>query len=149
MNITRFEPWNLVNVLHRNLDDVVTGRVGSGPLNTGNGIAGGWIPAVDIIEENTRYVMRADLPGVKPADIDISLEKDVLTVSGDKSLDAREDSDTVQLSERCSGAFRRRFTLPETADGEEISASFVNGTLEVIIPKQPTLEPRRIAVKAA
>lgn len=149
MNITRFEPWNLLNVLHRDLDDVVAGRTG---LRTTNGQTNppvDWIPAVDVVEEKTRYVMRADVPGVTPEDIDISLEKGVLVVAGERSSATGEDTDTIRLSERMSGAFRRRFTLPESADGEDISASYVNGTLEVVIPKQAKIEPRRIAVKAA
>ena len=78
MNIARFEPWGVVDLLHRDLDRLAARRL---PLNDTDGAVTDWVPAVDIIEEKDRFVLRADLPGVQPADIDVSMDAGVLSVS--------------------------------------------------------------------
>lgn len=138
MNITLFEPRSIVDKLNRDLN-LVTSR------NPGKR----WVPAVDIIEERDRFLLRADVPGVSAADIDVSMEGGVLSVSGERHTEERKEDSGVQRIERTTGRFLRRFTLPETADAEGISAKTQNGILEVTIPKLPEIQPRRIAVKAA
>ena len=96
-----------------------------------------------------RFLLRADVPGVAPADIDISMENGVLTVSGERRTEKHEEAEGVRRFERVSGRFYRRFTLPETADADGIVAKSANGILEVSIPKQPEVQPRRITVEAA
>ncbi len=149
MNITRFEPWSLINLLHQDLDQIAGRRFGlAGSDHNGSSVAD-WIPAVDIVEEKDRYVLRADVPGVKPEDIDVNMENGILTVSGERHQDSTEEAQGMRRVERVSGKFYRRFTLPDTADAEEISARSANGILEVIIPKQPQVLARKITVKAA
>jgi len=138
MNITLFEPWSIVDKLNRDLN-LVTSR------NPGKR----WVPAVDIIEERDRFLLRADVPGVSAADIDISMDGGVLSVSGERHAEERKEDSGVQRIERITGRFLRRFTLPETADAEGISAKTQDGILEVTIPKLPEIQPRRITVKAA
>ena len=149
MNISRFEPWGLVNVLHRDLDQIAARRFGlANAEDNGHSIAD-WVPAVDIIEEKGQFVLRADLPGVKPDDIDVNMEDGVLSVSGQRINETSDDAEGVQRLERSSGKFYRRFSLPETANPEEISAKSENGILEVVIPKQARVKARRITVETA
>ncbi len=108
-----------------------------------------WIPAVDIFEEKDRFVVRADIPGVDPADIDVNMDGGILSISGERHAEDRSDVDGVSRYERATGRFSRRFTLPEFADADGIKALSQNGILEISIPKQPEIQPRRITVKAA
>jgi HSP20 family protein len=107
-----------------------------------------WVPAVDIREEDSRFVLRADLPGVDPKDIEVTMDDGVLTLRGKRELEQREEREGYRRVERVTGQFFRRFTLPDTADSEAISAKSLQGVLEVSIPKQPKLQPRRITVEA-
>jgi HSP20 family protein len=101
MKIARFEPWSTIDLLHRDLN-----RAGS------QGTTAGWVPAVDIIEEKGRFLLRADVPGVNAADIDVSMDAGVLTVSGVRHAEERAEDVGVQRTERSTGRFLRRFTLP-------------------------------------
>jgi len=149
MNVTRFEPWSLINLLHQDLDQIAGRRFGVGGHDNNGSSVADWVPAVDILEEKERYVLRADVPGVNPEDIDVNMENGVLCVSGERQQDSSEEAEGMRRVERVSGKFYRRFNLPDTADAGEISARSANGILEIIIPKQPAVRARRITVKAA
>lgn len=146
MNIARFEPWTFVDLLRRDLDRLSDPRRTVG--NDHDSVAD-WIPAVDIFEEKDRYVLRADVPGVDPKDINVSMDNGVLNVSGERRAEARSEEAGAQRIERVSGRFFRHFTLPESTDAEGITAKCSNGILEVAIPKLPEVQARRIAVEAA
>lgn len=107
-----------------------------------------WIPLVDIKEEAKQFVIYADLPGVNPEDIDVQMDKGILTIKGERRLESQRDSDSESFSriERRHGSFHRRFALPDSADPEGISASGHNGVLQIVIPKRPETTPRRIPV---
>ena len=149
MNVTRFEPWSLINLLHQDLDQIAGRRFGAGATDNDGSSVADWVPAVDIVEEKDRYVLRADVPGVKPEDIDVNMEDGVLSVSGERHHESTGEAKGMRRVERVSGKFYRRFTLPDTADAEEISAKSANGILEVSIPKQPEIAARRITVESA
>jgi HSP20 family protein len=139
MTVVRYEPWALLNRLHRELDqtfDTVTRDAT-------------WSPAVDIHEEAERFVVRADLPGVKPADIEITAEKGVLSLRGARNFEQRKDDGHYSRVERVSGKFVRTFTLPDNVQTDAIKAAFKDGVLELTIPKVARQEPRRIEVQAA
>ncbi len=146
MNIARFEPWTFVDLLHRDLDRLADYR---GVARNDPASVADWVPAVDILEEKDRFVLRADVPGVEPDDIDVSMDSGVLNVSGERRATPRPDDAGVQRVERATGRFFRHFTLPETADAEGITAKCANGILEVSIPKMPEVQARRITVEAA
>ena len=149
MNITRFEPWSLFDALQRDFDRMGGRRVGfAGTDDNGHSVAD-WVPAVDIVEEKERFVLRADVPGVKPEDIDVNMENGILSVSGQRHEEHTEDTDGVRRLERITGRFYRRFSLPDTANAEEVSAKSKDGILEVSIPKQPEIKARRITVESA
>ncbi len=149
MNVTRFEPWSLINLLHQDLDQIAGRRFGLADRDNNGSSVADWVPAVDIVEEKDRYVLRADVPGVKPEDIEVNMENGILSVSGERHQESTEEAQGMRRVERVSGKFYRRFTLPDTADAEEISARSANGILEVVIPKQPQILARKITVKAA
>jgi HSP20 family protein len=140
MTIVRYEPWSLVGRLHRQLEQTF------GDTDTASV---SWIPHVDVREETERFVVTADLPGVEGKDIEITADKGVLTVRGERRSDKKTAAEGYERVERASGSFVRRFTLPESADAEAIKATHVNGVLELSIPKRPQAQPRRISVQAA
>jgi HSP20 family protein len=146
MNLVRFEPWSLFDQMQREFDRLPGRQFDRSDVETS---VSDWVPAVDIIEEKDRFLLRADVPGVAPADIDISMEDGVLTISGERQTEKHEDAEGARRFERVSGRFHRRFTLPETADADGIAAKSANGILEVSIPKLPEVQPRRITVEAA
>lgn len=146
MNVVRHEPWILMNRLHRDLDRLLNVSAPAGDETQG---VVDWVPPVDIREEDGQFVIHADLPGVDPKHIDVTLEKGVLTIRGRRELEARDEQHGFRRVERVSGDFYRRFALPDTADSQAVKARFNNGVLEVAIPKQAQVLPRRINVEAA
>jgi len=112
----------------------------------GDGGARRWIPAMDLVEEGEQYVLRADLPGVGEDDVSVELEDNVLTVSGERKSEHREQGDGFRRIERSSGSFSRSLTLPEGIDAEQIRARFEQGVLEVRVPKPEQRKPRRVAI---
>ena len=139
MSVLRYEPWSLLNRLHRELDQnfETAARDAS------------WTPAVDIHEEAGRFVVRADLPGVAPADINVTADKGVLTLRGERKFEKRDIEGHYSRIERVSGKFVRTFSLPENVSTDQITAQFKDGVLELAIPKVAKAEPRRIEVLAA
>ena len=105
-----------------------------------------WAPPVDIVEERDRFVLYADIPGVDPQDIEVQMDRGLLTIKGVRSGSAQMDDGRYSRIERMHGTFHRRFALPDSADPEGISASGHNGVLQVVIPKRPESQPRRIQV---
>jgi len=144
MAIVRYEPWNVVNRLHQSLDHLFNEALSSPEASSSPSVA--WVPRVDIHEEKDRFVVLADVPGVEPKDIDITAENGVLTVRGERRSEKRETDNGYERVERVTGAFLRRFTLPEGANTESIKAKQTNGVLEVTIPKTPAVQPRRISI---
>ena len=142
MTILRYEPWSLVNRLHRQFDEAFS-------ADAGDSDGAWWIPQVDVHEEPERFAVLVDVPGVEPKDIEITAEKGALTIRGERRARTQQESSAYRRLERRSGKFLRRFTLPDSANLEAISARHTHGVLEVTIPKQAKLQPRRIEVAAA
>lgn len=141
MAIARYEPWSLLNQLHKELD-----RTREGGNDEGSTATAEWAPAVDIKEESDKFVLQADLPGVKPEDIDISMENGVLTIKGEKKTETKNEKEGYKRVERTYGSFYRRFSLPDTANPDGISAKSNNGVLEIVIPKREAVQPKKINV---
>lgn len=146
MNLVRFEPWSIVDLVQRDLDRLAAR---SPRRSDGENVVANWTPAVDIVEEKGRFVLRADLPGVDRDDIEVSMDDGVLTITGERRAEERSEFDGIQRFERVSGRFLRRFSLPEFADAEGVKARCINGILEISIPKRPEVQARRITVEAA
>ena len=146
MAVVRYEPWAVMNRLHQQLDQLFGDSFGAPEASTSRNVA--WVPSVDVHEEKDRFVVRADLPGVESKDVEVTAEDGVLTIRGERNSERRENGEGFERLERVTGTFMRRFTLPETAQADAIKAKQVNGVLEVTIPKQPKIEPRRIKIDA-
>jgi len=125
------------------------GRLHTGLLGrTWHGTEPAFRPSVDIVEEEKAYLVKADLAGMKPEDIKIEVKNNVLTVSGERKLERKEEGeDGYRRIEREYGSFTRSFTLPETAEGDNIDANYKDGVLTVTIPKRAEPEPRQIEVQ--
>lgn len=110
----------------------------------------GWSPAIDVIQEDEDLVVRAELPGAKPEDVDITVHNGVLTISGKLQEEREEERRGYLVRERRSGSFRRSLQLPQDADEDQIKANFENGVLEVKIPGAAAIqEPKRIQIGGA
>ncbi len=147
MNTIRYNPWSLVDRLHRDVDRLFPARLLAEHADEA-GDLGNWQPAVDIKEEENRFLIRADVPGVAAADLEITMDDGALTIHGHRETTTEEEREGWHRTERLSGRFYRRFSLPEAADAESIEADYKDGVLEISIPKQARSLPRRIQVKA-
>lgn len=147
--MTRYEPWTVLNQLQRELErsfENLRTDLERGGEETAATVE--WAPAVDIKEEADRYVVHADLPGVKADDIDVDLHNGILTIKGHRETEAKEEKENYKRIERIYGSFYRRFALPESVDEEKIEAKYDNGVLTITIPKKPQHQPKKITVQA-
>lgn len=148
MAFTGYDPFALLTDVQREVNRLFNDRTAEdGGADSSRVITGAWTPAVDIKEEAERFVVLADLPGVDPKDIEITTDQNVLSIKGERRLEGEGSAEKFRRVERPRGSFYRRFSLPDTADVEGIRASGRNGVLEIEIPKQQKLQPRRIAVQ--
>ena len=145
MSLIRYNnPWNLLNTLQRELYDPAFGNTDNDDANVATA---NWAPSVDISENDKAFTLLADIPGVDPKDIDISMEKGVLTIKGERNSEKVDEGENYRRVERQSGQFYRRFTLPDSADADKIQARSEHGVLTVTIPKQEVAVSRRIEVQ--
>ena len=112
----------------------------------GEGLRDTWMPAVDVQETDTSFVFHAELPGLTKKDIEITLEDNLLTLSGERQFDDREEGRNYHRIERAYGKFSRSFSLPTQVDSSKVAASFKDGILEVEVPKSEEAKPRRIEI---
>lgn len=138
------EDFGTLRRLNRMLDDAL----GTGWTNDEGTIASAWIPPVDIFEDAAGLKIVAELPGVRPEDVKLSLEHNVLTIRGEKQQAAEEQTEKVHRYERTYGNFERTFALPTTVDADRIEARYEHGLLTVELPKVERAKPRQIEVKA-
>jgi HSP20 family protein len=149
MAMTRYthaNPWRELDQLSNRFSRLFDGANGGMPMSTPNGT---WAPAVGVEETQEELVLTAELPGLKPADVEIQLENNVLTVRGEKREERREEERRYHLWERGHGSFQLAFTLPHTVRADDISAEFEDGLLRVRMPKVPEARSRRIEIRGA
>lgn len=106
-------------------------------------------PAMDVVENDTEVILRLDLPGLKPDDVNVSIDDHVLTISGQIGDTIERDGDRYHYRERRSGSFERSIRLPNTVDTENVDATFESGVLNITLPKLAQAQPKRINVKAS
>lgn len=147
MNPTRYEPWHHIHHLRKELDRLFE-PYGAAADDQSSAATCDWIPPVDIKEEKDRYVLRADIPGVDPKDIEIIAENGILTIRGNRPGETRESRVGYSRVERPCGTFYRRFSLPDTADLAQIAARSSNGVLEIGIPKLTHTLSRTVKVES-
>jgi len=110
---------------------------------------GTWLPAVDVYEQEGALVLKAELPGMKREEFDVTVENNTLTIRGERKLDSEIKQDTVHRVERAFGAFSRSFTLAPKVDSTQISAEYKDGVLSIRLPFREEAKPRSIKVDVA
>jgi HSP20 family protein len=135
--------------LHHDVNTAFQNRISGVEHNDSSNVAtSNWSPAVDIEEQTSRFVITADVPGVAPEDIEVTMENGILTIKGERNEEQNVERAGFRRAERVSGSFYRRFSLPDSANPEKISAHGKNGVLEIVIPKGEKAQARRISVKS-
>jgi HSP20 family protein len=148
MAIVRWEPFrdlaSLQERMNRMFDESFRGIGRGGEEDWALG--GSWAPAVDIYEHEGNIVLKAELPGIDPKDVDIRLENGVLTLRGERKLDQEVKKENYHRVERTYGAFSRSFTLPTMVDQEKIKAEYKDGVLKLHLPKKDEAKPKQIQI---
>ena len=149
MAIVRWEPFrDLVSIqgrMNRLFDEAFRGATrGSGDEEEWS--LGSWAPAVDIFEQDGHIVLKAELPGVDPKDVEVRVENNVLTLRGERKLDNDVQKENYHRVERAYGSFSRSFTLPTVVDTEKIKAEYRDGVLRVNLPKREEAKPKQISI---
>jgi len=146
MNLVTYDPFRDLRTLQDEINRAFSSsfsRGGDSELTRG-----AWAPSVDIYENKDQIVLEAELPGMKPEDVNISIENNVLTIHGERKFEKKDEQDNFHRVERSYGAFTRSFTLPPTVASDSADAVFENGILRLTLAKREEAKPRRIDIKA-
>ncbi len=147
MALIRWEPVRELHTMQNEMNRLFNTFFDSPtPSNGGNAGVRRWIPAMDVVETEDHFVLRADLPGLSESDVNIELEDNVLTVAGERKAEHEQKGEGYYRVERAFGSFSRSLTLPEGVNADAIQASFDNGVLEVRIPKPEQHKPRKVQI---
>jgi len=146
MNLGRHSIWNAGAALPEEIRQAFDRFLQPEDSDASNVVTSQWAPRVDIREDEQRFVILADIPGVDPAQIEVSMDKGILTIKGEREAGTAEGAGKFTRVERARGAFHRRFALPDSADAEGITANGKFGVLEIVIPKKALATPRRITI---
>jgi HSP20 family protein len=141
--ITPWRPFRELEEWERRFDDLFGRPLWRLPVDER-----GWMPAVDVFEKEDRFVVKAELPGMKEDDIDVSVVGDTLSIKGEKKTEAEIKDEDYYRCERSYGSFYRSIPIPSNVDANKIEASFEDGVLEVTLPKSAKVKPKKIAVSA-
>lgn len=148
MNVVKYDPFREL----RNLQDEMTRLfTGGRPVLLGQEemAHGAWAPSVDIFEDKETLTLEAELPGMKREDFEISVENNVITLSGERKFEKRTEGDNYHRVERSYGSFTRSFTLPQTVTVDGATAEFENGVLRVSLPKREETKARKIEISTS
>jgi HSP20 family protein len=150
MAIIRFEPYREIMSLQDRMNRLFSESFRGGQTGEDDWALGGtWAPAVDIYEQDHNIVIKAELPGVDPKDVDIRMENNVLTIKGERKLDNEVKKENYHRVERAYGVFTRSFTLPSVVDPGSIKAEFKDGVLRITLPKREEAKPKQIQINVA
>jgi HSP20 family protein len=142
-SITRFEPFRGVTSLQDQINRLFNEAF---DRSEGSNLTP-WAPAVDIFETEHELVVKADLPDVKPEDLDIRVENNILTIRGERKFEKKVSEDKYLRVERSYGSFSRSFSLANTVNTEAIKADYKDGVLSLSIPKREEAKPKQIIVQ--
>ena len=148
MALIRWEPVAELNTIQNEMNRLFNTFFDQPAQNgRGNGTTRRWLPAMDIVETTDHYLLRADLPGLADGDVNVQMEDNVLTISGERKAERDEQHEGYHRLERGFGSFSRSLTLPDGIDPDRIEAHFDRGVLEIDIPKPEQKKPRTVQVK--
>ncbi len=146
MAISQYTPWSGTSALPQEFRQALNRFFDVDESDQSDVVTSQWAPRVDIREEDKRFVIEADIPGVDPKAIDVHMDSGILSIRGERKTETRKDGGKYTRVERSHGVFYRRFALPDSADPEGIRASGRHGVLEIEIPKRPETTPRKIEI---
>lgn len=145
MSIVKYDPFRELRSLQDEMTRVFAGVMPSS-YNREEMTHGAWAPSVDIFEDKDRLILEAELPGMSRDDFEISVENNVITLSGERKFEKKTEGDNYHRVERSYGSFTRSFTLPQTVTADGATADFDNGVLRVSLPKREETKARRIEI---
>ena len=148
MALVRYRPFEL-GTLQREMNDLFDRFFGPGEEQLMSPSEGSWLPAVNVSESAANIVLQAEVPGLDPKDIDISVRGDMLTLKGEKKQEKEEKSEQWHRVERSYGTFTRSFRLPAPVVADKVAADYKNGVLRVTLPKSEQSKTREIKVKVS
>lgn len=147
MALIRWEPVTELNTLQNEMNRLFNTFFDQPAPASRGGLTGRrWIPAMDLVETGDHYVLRADLPGLSDEDVNIQLQDNVLTISGERKTEHETQQEGYYRLERASGGFSRSLTLPDGVDPDAVHARFDRGVLEIRIPKPEQKKPRQVQI---
>ena len=147
MALIRWEPVAELNTIQNEMNRLFnTFFDPSAPTGRANGTTRRWLPPMDLVETPDHYVLRADLPGLSDGDVNIQLEDNVLTISGQRKTEHQDQQEGYYRLERAFGSFHRSLTLPDGVDPDSVQAHFDRGVLEIRIPKPEQKKPRTVQI---
>ena len=146
MALIRWEPAAELNTIQNEMNRLFNTFFDQPAAGRGGGASRRWVPAMDLVETADQYILRADLPGLSDEDINIQLEDNVLTISGERKTQHEQHEEGYYRIERASGSFARSLTLPEGVDSDDVHADFDRGVLEIRISKPEQKKPRQVQI---
>jgi HSP20 family protein len=147
MGITRFDPFRELNLWQDRMNRLFQDPWAQGLARNEEGMpSASFVPPVDIYEDEGSIVVKAEVPGIDPKDIDVRVENNTLTIRGERKLEKEEKEENFHRVERRYGSFYRAFTLPNTVEGDKCEANYDNGVLEVRLAKRAEAKPKQIKV---
>ena len=146
MALIRWEPVAELNSIQNEMNRLFNSFFEQPAPGRGNGGARRWMPAMDLVETADHYVLRADLPGLSDEDVNVQLEDNMLTISGERKAEHESEQEGYYRLERAFGAFSRSLTLPDGVEPDGVQAHFDRGVLEIRIPKPAQKKPRQVQI---
>lgn len=149
--LTRWNPARESANLQRRMERLFDEMVGQGLWRTGDeqSLRGAWVPAINILEKDDSMQITADLPGLNPEDVEVTVEQGVLNIRGERKFEEAAEGETFHRVERLYGVFERSFTLPNSIDTDKIEAKFNNGVMVLTLPKREESKPRSVKIKVS
>jgi len=146
MALIRWEPVAELNTIQNEMNRLFNTFFDQPAATRGSGVSRRWLPAMDLVETADQYVLRADLPGLSDEDVNVQLEDNTLTISGERKAEHESQQEGYYRLERAFGAFSRTLTLPDGVDPDRVQAHFDRGVLEIQIPKPEQKKPRQVQI---
>jgi len=145
--IVRFDPFKEMATLQDRMNRVFGDIWGRTHRPDEDYISGSWLPSVDVRETKDALEISAELPGIEPKEVEVSVENGVLTLKGSRQFEKATEGETYHRVERAYGSFERSFSLPTNVDPEKVHAVYRHGVLHLTLPKREEAKPRSISIK--
>lgn len=146
MSLARWDPFPELRTLEREMNRLFRHQLAAAALPEEALTSAQFAPPVDIYEDENRLTFKMEVPGIDPKDLDIRVDGNMLTVSGERKFESEEKKENFRRVERAYGSFSRSFTLPPSADVDSVKANFEDGVLQIDVPKRPEARGKQIKV---